>query len=681
MRIKRSILLILFISTLYAAQAVVLDPDTLATRDLDEVVIKGEKPLLNSRDGALSYDLPSIVKDKPVSNIYEALAYLPGVRNNNGVYELTGTNGVSILINGELTNMPLQNLYQLLYSIPIDRLKNVEIMYAAPAKYHVSGAVINIILKTPRPIDGLTGQLSAGYNQAYFASYNGGLAANYAIKDWTFDLNWTIGYNNKRNRQETFSNHLVNGEYNLIKDDMVQKGDNISNLIYASASYKKFKLTYNGQIVSDAHATSYSKGTLGEYINRYNYSSPTNYHNILARYESPFGLSAGGDFTIYNEKRNQNLTKQGEQLIEALNDQSINKYHLYIDQEHNIGKWKLNYGLEYQHSYDKSKQEYMYPPQTGFNETLREDVADGYIGVQTSLNFGLSFNASAKAEYFHNNYLHNWNFIPQLGATYYKTPKSIFQLSLMSRRVYPQFWELHGGVTYINDYAYVLGNPELQPYINYSAQLSYILGQKYSATLYFLYANRYSVQLPYQMTDALSLVFQTLNLDFSRTIGLQLQAPFNIGKILNTIPIVNISHKQEKASHFHDLNFNNKRWSFYGALNNSISFSQKCPVTVSIDFAYISGQIQGPGRFNSFWKIDAGAKWSFGKKRCCELNLKCNDIFNTWNPKLYIKYANQDYRMILHDLTRNLNLTFVWKFNGFKPQNTSIDTSRFGTGN
>ena len=679
--IKRTILLILFTSTLFNIQGAVIEPDTLTTHELDEVVIKGEKPLINSKEGNLSYDLLNTVRDKPVSNIYEALAYLPGVRNNNGVYELTGTNGVSILLNGELTNMPLQNLYQLLYSTPIERLKNVEIMFAAPAKYHVSGAVINIILKTPKPIDGLTGQFSSGYNQAYYASYNAGLAANYAIKDWTFDLNWTIGLNNRRNHQETYSNHLIDGARKMIEDDMVQKGDNISNVIYASASYKRVKLTYNGQIVSDAHASSYSKGTFGEFINRYNYSQPTNYHNILMRYESPFGLSVGGDFTIYSEKRNQQLTKDDEQLIEAINHQSINKYHVYIDQEHSFNKWKLNYGFEYQHSDDKSKQTYLYPPQSGFNETLRENVADGYIGVQTSLSFGLSFNASAKTEYFNNNYLHNWNFIPQLGATYYKTPKSIFQLSLMAQRVYPQFWELHGGTNYINDYAYIIGNPKLQPYINYSSQLSYILKQKYSATLYFLFADKYSVQLPYQMTDALNLVFQTLNLDFSRTVGLQLQAPFNVGNVLNSIPVVNVSHKQEKATHFHDLSFDNKRWSFYGALNNSFIFSQRCPVSISLDFAYITGQIQGPGRFNSFWKVDAGAKWSFGRKRCCELNLKFNDIFNTWNPKLYINYANQDYKMILHDMTRNFNLSFIWKFNGFKPQKTSIDTSRFGTGN
>ena len=143
--------------------------------------------------------------------------------------------------------------------------------------------------------------------------------------------------------------------------------------------------------------------------------------------------------------------------------------------------------------------------------------------------------------------------------------------------------------------------------------------------------------------------------------------------------MANVSHKQEKASHFHHIEFDNKRWSFYGALNNTIKPTPSYPVTLSVDISYITGQIQGPGKFNSFWKIDAGAKWMFGKKQCCELSLKCNDIFNTWTPKLTINNASQDYRIISHDMLRDLNLSFIWRFNGFKPKNPSVDTSRFGT--
>lgn len=654
--------------------------DSIKSQELEEVTVKGEKPHITARDGILTVDLPSIVKDKPVTNILEALGYVPGVIDNDGMIGLNGTSSVTIILNGELTNMPVQNLYQLLYSTPIDRLKSVEVMYAAPAKYHVSGAVLNIVLKTPRAIDGLMGQLNSSYNQAHFGSYGGGLAATYAIKDWTFDLNWSLSRNKRWNRQETYSNHLLDGDRTMIEDDMRQIGKSITNSIFTTVAYKTLKLTYNGQINSNSSNESLSMGTFGEFVNRYTFLSPPKYNNVALRYVAPFGLTVGGDYTSYKEYREQLLSKNGDNMLNSNNSQVINRYHAFIDQEHTVGKWQINYGVEYQHSDDHSRQCYVFPQMEGFDDVLSEDVADAYIGTQGSFEWGLSFNASAKAEYFHNDHQHNWNFIPQLGATYYKTPKSIFQLTFTSQRVYPQYWEFHGATSYVNEYSAIKGNPSLLPYLNYSGQFSYILNQKYSATLYMLYADKYSVQLPYQMPDQLQLLFQTVNLDFSRTFGLQLQAPVNVGGFLNSVAVANIMHKQEKCSHFHDISFDNRRWSFYGSLNNTVRFSSTCPVTVSVDVSYVTGQIQGPGTFNSLWKIEAGAKWKFGKNRCCEVDLKCNDMFNTWNPKLTINNAGQDYRMIVHDMTRSLSLSFVWRFNGFKPKDTDIDTSRFGTG-
>ncbi|MDE7420866.1 MAG: outer membrane beta-barrel protein [Muribaculaceae bacterium] len=654
--------------------------DSIQMHELTEVTIQGEKPQISAHDGILSVDLPAIVKDKPVSNILEALSYVPGVIDNNGLLALNGASSVTIILNGEVTNLPIQNLYQLLYSTPIDRLKTVEVMYAAPTKYHVNGAVLNIVLKTPRAIDGLMGQLRTSYTYKHYSSYFGGLSATYSFKDWIFDVNWSMTKDKTWNRQETYSNHLLDGKRIMIEDDMRQIGKSLTNNLYTSITYKNMKLTYYGQYNSDSHNKSVANGTFGQYINRYSYLSQPTYHNIALRYEAPFGLSLGGDFTSYLESRNQIMTKVGEDMLNANNSQDIAKYRVYADQEHQLGKWQINYGVEYQHSNDHSLQNYIFPQIEGFDDILKEDVADVYIGVQASFDWGLSFNASAKEEYFHNDYQHNWNFVPQLGATYYKTPKSIFQLTLTSQRVYPQYWELHGATSHINEYSSILGNPFLLPYLNYSSQLSYILNQKYAATLYLLYSDKYSVQLPYQKPDDLQLLFQTVNLDFSRTIGLQMQAPFEVGNILNSVAVANVMHNQERCSKFHDISFDNKRWSFYGSLNNTIRFSTTCPISLSLDASFVTGQIQGTGKFNPLWKIDAGAKWKFGKKRCCELDLKCNDILNTWNPKLTIKASGQDYQMKVHDMTQSLSLSFIWRFNGFKPHDTDVvDTSRFGT--
>ena len=654
-------------------------PDSIEGLELNEVVVKGEKPQIKGKDGIMVVDLPNIVKDKPVSNILEALGYLPGVVNNNGMIGLAGTSDVTIILNGELTNMPLQNLYQLLYTTPIDRLKTVEVMYTAPAKYHVNGAVINVVLKTPTPLDGLQGQVRAGYNQGHYGSYGGGLAATYAVNDWTFDLNYGLSHSKSWNHEETYSNHLFEGQRSMIEDNMRRISESWSNTIYAAATYKRLRLTYNGQITSSAKGRSLSDGTLGSFTNNYIYNGPINYHNIAMRYSAPFGLTVGGDYTYYGEKRNQSLFQKSDYLLGELNKQDINRWHVYLDQQHQLGKWQLSYGVEYQRADDRSSQKI--GDSEGFSGTTSEDVADAYIGVQRSFDWGLSFNVSAKGEYYHNNYQHNWNFIPQLGATYYKTPKSIFQLNLSTIRVYPSYWELRNGTSHINPYAKVLGNPSLQPYLNYAGQFSYIFKQKYVATLYVQYADKATVQLPYQSPDELSLIYQTINTNYKRMVGLNLNVPFNVGYIWNATATANVFNQREKADHFHDISFDNKKWIFYGALNNSFKFSQNTPLSLSVDFTYISPSIQGLADLSALWKVDAGVKWQFGKKRCCEIDLQANDIFNRWSPTMTIRHEGQYNRMKVSDMTRNIKITFIWRFNGFKPKNESgIDTSRFGTG-
>lgn len=667
-------------SAVVSVSAQGVSTDSIGSRQLNEVTVKGEKPQIKGRDGMMIVDLPAIVRDKPVSNILEALGYLPGVVNDNGAIGLNGASSVTIILNGEPTTMPVQNLYQLLYSIPVDRLKNVEIMYSAPAKYHVSGAVINVVLKTPRPLDGLMGQATLGYDQSHYASCSGGLNATYAINSWTFDFNWSLNRSQSYNRQTTFSNHLLDGTRHPVDDDMRQIGRAWNNLIYAAASYRKLKLTYTGQVKSRIRNESLSSGTFGDFRNLYKGLSPTGYNNVAIRYEASFGLTVGGDYTHYYENRCQNLFKGDIEQINSENRQSVNRWHGYLDQEHTLGSWTIGYGVDYQHADDKSRQSYTLPVKPGFDNTLREDVASVYIATQGSFPWGLSFNTSVSADYFHNDYQHNWNIIPQLGATFYNTPASIFQLNLSSQRLYPSYWELHGGSSYINDYSMILGNPALQPYISYTGQFSYIFRQKYAATLYALYADGYSVQLPYQSTSGLQLIFQTLNLDFSRTVGLQFHLPFSLKNIWNATATFNLYHVRQKSSHFHDLSFDNKRWAGYIGLNNTVRFTPTCPVSLSVDATYMAGMIQGAGRMDPLFKIDAGVKWLFGYKRSCELNLKANDIFNSCNPILKINFSGQDYRIKTLNLNQNLNISFVYRFNGFKPKDRpEADTSRFGT--
>ncbi|MDE5652944.1 MAG: hypothetical protein K2I48_05690, partial [Muribaculaceae bacterium] len=83
----------------FSANAQETSKDSISEYHLDEIVVKGEKPQVRGEDGIMVVDLPGIVKDKPVDNILEALSYMPGVTNNNGMIWLTGASNVTIILN------------------------------------------------------------------------------------------------------------------------------------------------------------------------------------------------------------------------------------------------------------------------------------------------------------------------------------------------------------------------------------------------------------------------------------------------------------------------------------------------------------------------------------------------------------------------------------------------------
>ena len=50
---------------------------------LDEVIVRGERPLVKVEGSRLTYDMPQLTANKLVTNVYDALKQLPGVMEQN----------------------------------------------------------------------------------------------------------------------------------------------------------------------------------------------------------------------------------------------------------------------------------------------------------------------------------------------------------------------------------------------------------------------------------------------------------------------------------------------------------------------------------------------------------------------------------------------------------------------
>lgn len=65
---KKITLFLTLISSLHAAGQSGIQ-DSIPAQELNEVIVRGERPQIKGHDGVLTVDLPAIVREKPVTNV------------------------------------------------------------------------------------------------------------------------------------------------------------------------------------------------------------------------------------------------------------------------------------------------------------------------------------------------------------------------------------------------------------------------------------------------------------------------------------------------------------------------------------------------------------------------------------------------------------------------------------
>ena len=136
------------------------------------------------------------------------------------------------------------------------------------------------------------------------------------------------------------------------------------------------------------------------------------------------------------------------------------------------------------------------------NNRYNEYTYDFYVGFSKNMGEHLSFSASITGEYYKTARYHAWAAYPTTELTYVMTPAHILQLSFTSDKTYPSYWDLSESTGYISGYEEVQGNPMLKPSTDYSANLNYILKNKYIFSLAYDYQPDLFQQLAYQAQNA-----------------------------------------------------------------------------------------------------------------------------------------------------------------------------------
>ena len=312
---------------------------TLEPKDynLEEVVIKSERPLVKVEDGRLGYDLSVLSEKRAVNNAYEAISKLPGVQESNGTLSLAGASSLTIVMNGKPTTMTADQLETLLRNTPVDRVEKAEVIYSAPPEFHVRGAVINVVMKRSNDYS-FQGELSTYYQNRYFSS--GGANGNFRLSTPKVTLDVMYGADNAKIMEYTdlFSRHTLGDKvYEITQNEKLSTKSWMHNvrtaLEYNINEKNRLNIAYTGSFTPDRNGRSIADGSFQQ--STLDKFTENKMHNIAVQYSSGFGLELGGDYTRFTSDNNQTmltqLTDNSENAYTLTGGQCIDRYSVYAD--------------------------------------------------------------------------------------------------------------------------------------------------------------------------------------------------------------------------------------------------------------------------------------------------------------------------------------------------------------
>ena len=681
---KRTLFIILF--TVSGLNAVAQSQDEKLDSlyySLPEAMVTGDKPIVKADKGKLIYDLPHIIKDLPVDNVFDAIKELPGVTERDGSFTLAGR-GVKVVIDGKVTNMSSEQLNTLLKSIPASSIANAEVMYSAPARYQVRGAMINITLKKAddsiAPVVGEVGGKWQYDNRHAFQE-----RASLIVNKGKFSGDILYSHTHGKSFSETGSeaHHSLNdGTVHEIIDASTSESQSHRHNWRVGADYN----IGQKHSLSGVYTGSYAKGT-GVYTttgfhNAVNNALSVNQmHNGRIDYNTPFGLSAGAEFTSYKAPIIQALNNpDGSNILTANDNQHITRWKAFVSQEHNTKNgWGINYGVNFNMAKDDSWQKY-----TGTGElpgdmsaVQRENILNIYAGFNKSFGDKLMMDVSLAGERYESEVWKKWDIYPNAVLLYTPNKDNLFQLVVNGNRDYPEYWAVKSATNISSGgYSEIIGNPDLSPASSWFAQFIYLFKNKYMLAAWFGHTDDYFVQTQYLDPNRLKSIFKWVNFDYQQTAGLQLAIPFKAGQWLDSRLTVTGQYQHEKDSDFYDMSFDRHKVYLYVILNNNFTISRKPHLIMNVNGSYNTAAIQGLYDLPQSGNLDMSLTWRFLKEKA-NLTVGCYDVLETRGISPYMNCGKQ----IVYNhypSYREFKLTFSYRFGAYKDkERKEVDTSRF----
>ncbi|MES2378442.1 MAG: outer membrane beta-barrel protein [Bacteroidota bacterium] len=538
---------------------------------LKEVVVAAKRPLIQEDIDRTIINVDAMISAS-TSNTLDVLGKTPGVLvATDGSVSLYGRGGVLVLIDGRSTYLSGQDLAAYLRSLPGGSLDKIELMPNPSAKYDAgSSAIINIVLKKNR-VQGINGSAYLTFDQGQLPRSFNSLNVNYLHQKLNFFSGLTY-YKNDTRSEDVFNRSFFTGgaapASSAISNVFDYRGHSLlarTGMDYAASKRTAFgliaslaerphhdRVAYtNDQYGASGALDSVARGTSNGDFTWRQFSSNLNFTHRFN--DAGKELSADLNYIYYFSRAGQQIpnqvylpngTLQRNDLALYFLPSGKNIYTAKVDYTLPLpAKAKLEMGLK--SSFVTNDNEANYFKVIGGQNIAdngrsnhfiyREDVQAAYINSRKEWkNLGVQFglrleatrssghqlgNAGVTGSTFTNSYT---NVFPSVFLQYKLDNKNnqVIGLSFAQRLIRPNYQQLNPFLTYVDNYTYSSGNPNLQPVRNEHMEMTW----RYRQLLNIRMAYDVQKNAQFDATHSLNGIFITQpdNLDgSSRMIGIR----------------------------------------------------------------------------------------------------------------------------------------------------------------
>ncbi|ADB36885.1 TonB-dependent receptor domain-containing protein [Spirosoma linguale] len=681
------------------------------SRQLNEVVITGQKALIEEKSDRLVYNAANDLTNKGGTAV-DVLRKAPMLTVDvTGNVQLRGSSNLKVLLNGRPSGLLARNLSEALKMIPANTIQSVEVITSPSARYDAegSGGVINIITK--KQLKGSSGNLDVTAG-----NYTQSIGGSYGVKREKFGL--TFSGNGNAEREKSVSEmtriSLLNGQpagelFQRRSANNVHRGwfGDLS-LDYAFDTLNRVNLsisTWGGAWPNSSSL--YNRFRNAEGI-------VTQAYNQAVNQQEPFGnIEFNLGYTRAFKRPKQELILLGQYSYTFDNTSYTSDQFTPIgvpiyretstNQSHNP---QYTFQLDYTHPFSSSGRQVF---EVGA-KAIRRDVSSRYAIYNSSVGAVdvLLYNVSRSNNFVYDQQVlatyaslklsnqTKWmlqsgvrlentinegrfadsippfriqftNFIPSLTLSKQLSERQSFKISYTQRISRPMIWDLNPYINASDLKNLSAGNPQLRPELTHLAELSYSLTTKSGAYLNLALYRR-------ETNNSIEEVRTVDTSGVSRSIKQNVARNQRTGLNVNAAGQFNRNWKINGGGEFYHTQFSstalqvqNSGWLWQLNLNMAYQLPQN--YSLQAYGMYSTGWILLQGKNSAWYHYSLAARKEFWDRKA-SLTLGVNNPFtqpfrqnNESQSSSFRAHTANQY------VTRSVKLTFSWQFGQIRAGN------------